>query len=79
MVAILDVIKRDQIHFIYQDAAHEKYRMNVIYGIQPEIWKSYGYILLGKPPTVTDDHQNVTVADYDYRHIRHKNQGALSI
>ena len=66
--------KRDQIYFTYQDAAYKKHRMSVIYGIQPEIWKSYGYILLGNSPTVTDDHQNVTVADYDYLHTRHKNQ-----
>jgi hypothetical protein len=57
MVAILDVIKRDQFHFVYLYSAHEKYRMNVIYGIQPEIWKSYGYIPIreiphghGRPP-----------------------------
>lgn len=70
MVAILDVIKRDQIHFIYQDAAYKKYRMNVIYGIQPEIWKSYGYILLGKPPrsrttTITSLSQITTTDTYD--------------
>ena len=71
----MDVIKRDQIHFIYQDAAHEKYRMNVIYGIQLEIWKCYGYTTIRESTMVTDDHLNVTIADYDCRYTRHKNQG----